>query len=92
MGNNKGTQGHQVNQGMKYLCSRPGWICSCPSHGATDSGAYLSILGGAVVRGDVVGGRVDLGLELGVYVVGGVVVAAGVLVMAYMGIRCRQSA
>ena len=43
------------------------------------------MLEGAVVRGDVVEGRVDLGLELGVDVVGVVVVAAGVLVRAYVG-------
>ena len=43
------------------------------------------MLEGAVVRGDVVEGRVYLGLELGIDVVGGVIVAAGVLVMAYDG-------
>ena len=42
------------------------------------------MLEGAVVSDDVVEGMVDLGLELGVDVVG-VVMAAGVLVSAYVG-------
>ena len=47
--------------------------------------AYLSMLVGAVVRGGDIGGRGDLGLALGVEVMGNVVGAAGVLVMTYDG-------
>ena len=44
------------------------------------------MLVGAVVSGGDVGGRGDLGLALGVEVMGKVVVAARVLVMAYDGV------
>ena len=43
------------------------------------------MLEGAVVEGDDVGGRGDLGLALGVEVMGRAVIAAGVLVMTYDG-------
>ena len=43
------------------------------------------MLVGAVVEGGDVGGRGDLGLALGVEVMGRVVIAAGVLVMTYDG-------
>ena len=43
------------------------------------------MLEGAVVSSDVVEGRVDLGLKLGVFVVGVVFMAAGVLVSANVG-------
>ena len=43
------------------------------------------MLEGTVVSGDVVEGMVDLGLELGVYVVSIVIMAAVVLVSAYVG-------
>ena len=44
------------------------------------------MLVGLVVKGGDVGGRGDLGLALGVEVMGRVVIAAGVLVMTYDGV------
>ena len=43
------------------------------------------MLGGVVVRGNAAGGRGDLSLELVVEVMGKVIIAAGILVMAYDG-------